>query len=207
MPHYFDPDPNAAQSPVTIHVMLSGRRVELMTDSSVFARGRLDIGTGTLLSRVPPPPDGGHLLDLGCGYGPIAIAMAIAAANATVWAVDVNSRARELCRVNALAAGLSNVNVISPEALPVEIQLSCIWSNPPIRIGKTALHSMLRYWLSRLVPGGAAYLVVQRHLGADSLMQWLGSQQWEVTRIASRKGFRVMRVDALPWPESAIGAD
>jgi 16S rRNA (guanine1207-N2)-methyltransferase len=194
VPHYFDGEPGGPRAPVTIKVTLSGRPVELATESGVFSRGRLDAGTGVLLGVIPPPPDGAELLDLGCGYGPIAIAMAIAAPGARVWAVDTNARARELCELNARAAGLSNITVAAPDGVPGDVRFAALWSNPPIRIGKEALHAMLRRWLARLVPDGAAYLVVQRHLGADSLAQWLGAQGWEVTRAASRKGFRVLRV-------------
>jgi 16S rRNA (guanine1207-N2)-methyltransferase len=99
-----------------------------------------------------------------------------------------------LCELNARAAGLSNITVAAPDGVPGDVRFAALWSNPPIRIGKEALHAMLRRWLARLVPDGAAYLVVQRHLGADSLAQWLGVQGWEVTRAASRKGYRVLRV-------------
>jgi 16S rRNA (guanine1207-N2)-methyltransferase len=194
VPHYFDSEPGGPRAPAAIKVTLSGRPVELTTEKGVFSRGRLDTGTGVLLGAAPPPPDGAELLDLGCGYGPIAIAMAIAAPGARVWAVDTNARARELCERNARAAGLGNISVAAPDEVPGDVRFAGIWSNPPVRIGKDALHALLRRWLARLVPGGAAYLVVQRHLGADSLAQWLGAQGWEVTRAASRKGFRVLRV-------------
>jgi 16S rRNA G1207 methylase RsmC len=194
VPHYFDREPQGPRDPATIKVTFSGRPAELRTESGVFSRGRLDAGTGVLLGTVPPPPDDGDLLDLGCGYGPIAIAMAIAAPAARVWAVDTNARARELCQLNAGEAGLTNVTVAAPEEVPGNVRFAALWSNPPIRIGKDALHAVLRRWLPQLAPDGTAYLVVQRHLGADSLAGWLAAEGWEVTRAASRKGFRVLRV-------------
>jgi len=81
---------------------------------------------------------------------------------------------------------------VAPEAV-----FDTIWSNPPIRVGKAALHDLLGAWLPRLAPAGEAWLVVQRHLGADSLAVWLADQGWgEVEKVASAKGFRVLRVTA-----------
>jgi 16S rRNA (guanine1207-N2)-methyltransferase len=146
-----------------------------------------------LLATAPPPPLEGNLLDLGCGYGPIALTMASRAPTATVWAVDVNERALSLCRQNADEAGLANVHVTRPDDVPPDIRFRVIWSNPPIRIGKSALHELLVHSLSRLEDGGEAYLVVQRNLGSDSLQQWLTEQGWPTERVVSRRGFRVLR--------------
>ena len=83
------------------------------------------------------------LMDLGCGYGPIACTLATRNPEATVWAIDVNERARDLCRTNALAAGLDGVRVTTPDEVPDGLSLAGLWSNPPIRIGKKALHDLL----------------------------------------------------------------
>lgn len=136
------------------------------------------------------------MLDLGCGYGAITCAIALWSPAATVWAVDVNERALELCRGNAQSAGLENVQVALPEAVPDHIRFDRIYSNPPIRIGKPALHSLLGTWLDRLTPEGLAFLVVQKHLGSDSLIAWLNTQGWPATRLSSRKSYRIIRVEA-----------
>ena len=192
--HYFTPSPAAAHRPGRVHVVLGDLDFECATDAGVFSAGRLDPGTRVLLGTVPPPPGHGDLLDLGTGYGPVALAMAARAPGATVWAVDVNQRALELCAGNAQAAGLPNVRCVAPDAPGLPAQFAAIWSNPPIRIGKPALHGLLASWLGRLAPGGAAYLVVQRNLGADSLHRWLADQGWTVRRLASRAGYRVLAV-------------
>jgi 16S rRNA (guanine1207-N2)-methyltransferase len=148
---------------------------------------------------LPDPPPGdpqGDLLDLGCGYGPIALTLAVRASDTRVWAVDVNARALGLTRANAAAAGLPNVVVAHPSEVPDSVQFAAIWSNPPVRVGKTALHALLGDWLGRLGPGGYARLVVHKHLGADSLQRWLGEQEWAVERIRSRLGYRVLEVRA-----------
>lgn len=194
--HYFTEDPAAAHRPGTVKVVLGDRHFECATDAGVFSASRLDPGTRVLLDTVPPPPPAGQLLDLGTGYGPIALAMAARAPGATVWAVDVNTRALELCAGNAARAGLGNVRCVPPGDPALPAGFAGIWSNPPIRIGKQALHGLLASWLGRLDPGGRAYLVVQRNLGADSLHRWLGEQGWPTARIASRAGYRVLEVTA-----------
>ncbi|HEY2075713.1 MAG TPA: methyltransferase [Streptosporangiaceae bacterium] len=196
---YFAEQPAAAHRPGTVHLVLPDMHLALATDAGVFSPGRLDPGTRLLLDAAPPPPPDGDFLDLGTGYGPLALALAKRSPGARIWAVDVNKRALELCAGNAATAGLANVRCVpAPGAgqysrsLPASFQL--IWSNPPIRIGKQALHSMLTAWLGRLAPRAAAYLVVQRNLGSDSLQRWLGDTGFDASRYAARAGYRVLEV-------------
>jgi 16S rRNA (guanine1207-N2)-methyltransferase len=193
--HYFSPQPSAPHRPGQVRVILPDLYLELATDAGVFSPGRLDPGTRLLLEESPAPPASGDLLDLGCGYGPIACVLAARSPGATVWAVDVNERALELCARNARAAGLQNVRCVTPDDASVPARFAAIWSNPPVRIGKDALHALLGQWLARLGPGGDAYLVVGRNLGADSLHRWLAGQGWPVTRLAARSGYRLLQVD------------
>jgi 16S rRNA (guanine1207-N2)-methyltransferase len=194
--HYFDPHPDAASRRRTVTLTLPDLTVDLVTDRGVFAGDHVDQGTKYLLLEAPAPPDGGHLLDLGCGYGPIAIALATRAPTATVWAVDVNARARELCAENAERLGLAGIRAVEPDAVTDAIELAAIYSNPPIRIGKPALHDLLITWLDRLADGAAAYLVVQKHLGSDSLARWLTDGGHPVERLGSRAGYRLLEVAA-----------
>jgi 16S rRNA (guanine1207-N2)-methyltransferase len=196
--HYFEERPQAADRPGTVDLVLPDLHLRLATDSGVFSPGRIDPGTRILLETVPPPPQEGDLLDLGCGYGPIALTMSSRAPRATVWAVDVNRRSVELCERNARSVGLDKVRSVHADDLPPGVRFRAIWSNPAIRIGKGALHAMLTIWLDRLIPGGAAYLVVQKHLGSDSLQRWLADQGWPTTREAARSSYRVLRVAARP---------
>jgi 16S rRNA (guanine1207-N2)-methyltransferase len=190
---YFAEQPTAAHRPATVRVVLPDTHLVLATDSGVFSPGRLDPGTRFLLETAPTPPAEGDLLDLGTGYGPLALVMASRAPAARVWAVDVNQRALQLCERNAAKARLTNVFCRLADAdLPDTYQV--MWSNPPIRIGKAALHQLLATWLGRLAPGAAAYLVVQRNLGSDSLQRWLAEAGWQEDRIGARAGYRVLEV-------------
>jgi len=191
---YFDDRPVVASEPVLVDVTLPDTAFVMETDRGVFSRGHLDTATSMLLRSDPPIASSGDLLDLGCGAGPIALTMARRSPGATVWAVDVNARARELCARNAARNDLGNIRVAAPSDVPADIRFGTVWSNPPIRIGKEALHTLLDTWLDRLVPGGTASLVVQKHLGADSLQRWLVTRGFACERVGSKAGFRLLVV-------------
>lgn len=196
--HYFDDDPSVASEPVVIDVMLPDTAFVLETDRGVFSRGHVDTGTNLLLRAALPLASTGHLLDLGAGAGPIALAMARRSPQATVWAVDVNSRARDLCSRNAERNGIANLRAARPDDVPPEIRFASIWSNPPVRIGKPAMRALLLEWLARLDDRGSAALVVQKHLGADSLQRWLQLEGHPTNRVASKAGFRLLSVRPRP---------
>jgi 16S rRNA G1207 methylase RsmC len=194
--HYFTAEPTAPGRPSTVEFSAFGREFSLVASGGVFSAQRLDPGTAVLLRKAPRPGTrGGVYLDLGCGYGPIAVALAGTSARASVYAVDVNTRALALVRDNAARAGLADrVHPCTPEEVPADVVFDEIWSNPPIRIGKPELHALLTRWLPRLAPEGVAWLVVAQHLGSDSLQSWLIGQGWQARRHASQKGYRVFAV-------------
>ncbi len=192
--HYFDPEPAVESKPRALHLRAGDLELELQADRGVFGSRAIDLGTLTLLKEAPLPPGEGNLLDLGAGYGPIAIALARRSPAAKVWAVDVNQRAIELTRANAETAKTPNVVACLPEEVPGDVRVAAIYSNPPVRVGKGPLHELLERWLPRLAPGASAYLVVQRNLGADSLAKWLAAQGWRVKRVKSKKGYRILEV-------------
>ncbi len=204
--HYFSADPSVPFQRATVEAEVWGHGLVLTSGSGVFAQGRVDIGTSVLF-RETEPPSGGRILDLGCGYGVIGLAICVAwsrdsrfatsSTSGTVTAVDVNRRAVLLANENAASLGVSERFVaVTPEEVPVGQTFDEIWSNPPIRIGKAALHELLLTWLPRLAPGGRAVMVVGKNLGADSLQRWLGEQGFPTVRLASAKGFRVLETRA-----------
>ncbi|MCM3522735.1 MULTISPECIES: class I SAM-dependent methyltransferase [unclassified Curtobacterium] len=195
--HYFSANPSSEARERQVHVTLAGRSLTLSTAAGVFSPDGVDRGTRVLLGSVPPPAPEGDLLDIGCGWGPIAITMALESPDAQVWGVDVNERVLGLAQRNAVAAGVSNVTVGLPDELPADLRFRTIWSNPPIRVGKDELHAILLTWLPRLEVGGDAWLVVSKDLGGDSLQRWLGDalgDGFAVSRATTDKGFRVIRV-------------
>lgn len=194
--HYFDTDPASASAPRTLSLALPDRTVALQTDRGVFSASRIDPGTQLLLMEAPPPPSTGDVLDLGCGYGPIAVVQALRSPAAHVWAVDVNSRARTLTARNARLAGAANVSVAAPDAVDPALRFAAVYSNPPVRVGKDRLHALLAEWVPR---GDVTWLVVSKHLGADSLATWMADEQgWQVLRLVSRVSYRVLQVRPVP---------
>jgi 16S rRNA (guanine1207-N2)-methyltransferase len=192
--HYFDDDPTISSEPLIVDVTLTDIAFTMETDRGVFSHGHVDTATSMLIRASLPLATTGDLLDLGCGAGPIALTMARRSPAARIWAVDVNRRARELCTRNALRNGLSNLTAVHPDEVPGDISFATIWSNPPIRIGKGPLHELLSTWLGRLDTDGTAALVVQKHLGADSLARWILEQGYACDRIASKAGFRLLEI-------------
>lgn len=199
--HYFSERPADEMRSRTIEVSLGGALREVATASGVFSPDQLDRGTAILLRALaddPPQAPAGPLLDIGCGWGPIALDAALREPDREVWAIDVNERSRALTTENARALGLGNLRVSAPEDVPADLTFTQIRSNPPIRVGKAALHDILGTWLPRLAPGGIASLVVAKHLGADSLQRWIAAEfpDLAVARTTRDKGFHVIAVRA-----------
>jgi len=193
MSHYFSAEPGTPGHRQTISATIWGREMRFVAAGGVFSADRLDVGTSVLLRSSPPQTGSARLCDLGCGWGPIAVALAVHAPDTRVDAVDVNDRALELCRENAAAHQVSDrVRTLRPEQADPDLLYDEIWSNPPIRIGKPALHELLLGWLPRLAADGAARLVVGKNLGADSLQRWLLDAGFGCERVASARGFRVL---------------
>ena len=195
--HYFSETPEGELIPREISVTLGGNKVTVITAGGVFSPEHIDQGTQVLLTHIASAKPSGIFLDIGCGWGPIALALATQSPKATVYAVDVNDRCLELTRLNAKRLGLENIIVCKPEEVPADVLFDEIWSNPPIRVGKEALHEILTHWLNRLNKSSVARLVVQKNLGSDSLQKWLAAElpsDFETTRADSAKSFRVLKV-------------
>ena len=195
--HYFSETPGSDYKPKEISVVINGREVLVTTAGGVFSPDHIDQGTNVLLTHLDEAPAGGNILDIGCGWGPIALSLASASPKSTIWAVDVNQRSLELTAANAKRLGLSNIKCVTPEEVPADLEFSGIWSNPPIRVGKDVLHEILLTWLPRLQEHAEAYLVVQKNLGADSLHRWLEAElpeNFSTVRFDTAKSFRVLRV-------------
>ena len=219
--HYFSETPSGDYRPREIEVELAGAPRKLVTAGGVFSPEHLDRGTQILLAHLGAEaarganldPDQtaapGAILDIGCGWGPIALAAALQNPERTVWAIDVNERSRELTAANASRLSLHNVHVGAPEDVPADVTFSEIHSNPPIRVGKEVLHGILRQWLPRLSPGGVASLVVAKHLGANSLQRWIAEEFTGLTvTLATRsKGFHVLRAEASAQDAQAVATD
>ena len=195
--HYFSQEPTSKFEPKQIEIQLGGQSLTVDTASGTFSPGRLDSGTEILINHVELAPKEGAILDLGCGWGPITLALALNSPRATIFGVDINPRSLALTKLNSESLALTNVQTATPEQIHETLEFSGIWSNPPIRIGKKELHDLLLKWLPRLTIGGEAYLVVQKNLGSDSLQRWLTAtlpNNFEVSRLTSERTYRIIKV-------------
>lgn len=194
---YFSAVPTSKDVRRHLLVSLRGHEVDVEVSNGVFASHRVDLGTSVLFRQAPQTPENGTFLDIGCGWGPITLAMALESPEAEVWALDVNERALDLTATNARNLGLDHVHTGIAAEIPADLTFDLIWSNPPIRVGKEELHILLMSWLPRLKVGGHAYLVVQKNLGGDSLIKWLNAElgeEFTVGKYASSKGYRIIEV-------------
>ncbi len=194
--HYFSADPSSEGVKREITFEAAGHEFKVNTLSGTFSTSGLDKGTKILLDQFQEFPKDGDVLDLGSGWGPISLTIAKSQPATTVWALDVNPRSLEMVSENARRYGLGNIKPVIAEQIPADVRFSAIWSNPPIRVGKAVLHQLLKTWLPRLLPGGVAMLVVQKQLGADSLLTWIQQEFPELSarRYSTDKGFRVLEV-------------
>lgn len=195
--HYFSETPGSDYKLKEIQVVIDGASVTVQTAGGIFSPDHIDQGTAVLLNHLDEAPPGGNVLDIGCGWGPIALSLAKRSPKALIWAVDVNERSLALTRANAQRLGIENIRVCKPEEVPTDLTFDGIWSNPPIRVGKDVLHGLMLHWLPRLNLDADAYLVIQKNLGADSLHRWLEAElpsNFSTIRVDSAKSFRVLRV-------------
>ena len=194
--HYFSEQPQTDAKTHSVEFELEGTVFNLTAASGTFSSTRLDSGTRVLLKESALFPDSGTVLDIGCGWGPISLAVATLRPETEVFGLDVNSRSLELAQANAAALKLKNFKAVRAEQIPNELLFDGIWSNPPIRVGKAVLHQLMQTWIPRLKPGASAMLVVQKQLGAESFQKWLSETftEFDVAKQSIDKGYRVIRV-------------
>ncbi len=201
--HYFSEQPQADAKTHPVEFELEGTTFRLTAASGTFSSTRLDPGTKVLLNESAFFPESGIVLDIGCGWGPISLAIATLRPNTSVLGLDVNARSLELAQSNAESLQLNNFKAVRADDIPKDLMLDGIWSNPPIRVGKSVLHGLMETWLPRLRPGASAMLVVQKQLGAESFQKWLSERfpDFVVVRHSIDKGYRVIRVTNAAKPQ------
>jgi 16S rRNA G1207 methylase RsmC len=201
--HYFSEQPQTDAKTHSVEFELEGTVFNLTAASGTFSSTRLDSGTRVLLKESALFPDSGTVLDIGCGWGPISLAVATLRPETEVFGLDVNSRSLELAQANAAALKLKNFKAVRAEQIPNELLFDGIWSNPPIRVGKAVLHQLMQTWIPRLKPGASAMLVVQKQLGAESFQKWLAESftEFDVAKQSIDKGYRVIRVTNSAKPQ------
>lgn len=192
--HYFEAEPRSASRRRVVEETVRGVTMRLATDNGVFSKNGLDPGSRLMIESAEIRP-GARVLDLGCGYGPVGIAIALIAPSALVWMVDINERAIALARANIEANQLSERchawRSDGVAALPEELAFQAVLLNPPIRAGKSTVQRLFRDASRRLTGDGRLYTVVRKQQGADSVFRYLIDLYGNATVVAKAKGYRV----------------
>ena len=193
MAHYFDLDPSLASKERLIEYFIDGRTITLVSDNGVFSKDKIDEGTFAFLKVLVPLRLSGKILDLGCGYGPIGLTIALTSPEARVDLADINTRALALCEKNAQLLGLSQrVTVLQSDIYEnIEDTYNSIVVNPPIRAGKHVTYKMYEGAYTHLIDGGSLFIVIRKNQGAPSASKFIENLFGNITLIKREKGYYV----------------
>lgn len=151
----------ALKQDLQINANLLGNPLVFKTTWGIFSPREIDSGTDLLLKYLQIQPDE-IALDIGCGYGPIGLAIAAIAKNGEVHMVDKDFVAVDYANKNAALNKLPNAKAYLSNGLssvPKEIEFSTVVSNIPAKVGKEMLSIMLHDIKQQLKPGGQLVVV------------------------------------------------
>ena len=189
--HYYTASPSSAHDERRVTLKALGNELTFITDAGVFSRDGLDRGTEVLLDALPPLA--GRMLDLGCGWGPVGVALGKKYPGLEIVMTDINTRAADLARRNLAQNGVRATVLQGDGFDPVEGLFDAIVTNPPIRAGKAVIYGLFDRARSFLKPGGALYLVIRKQQGAPSALKFLKERYREAEVIDRGSGFHVIR--------------
>ena len=189
--HYYTETPNSEHDERRVTLVALGNELTFTTDAGVFSRDGLDRGTEVLLDALPPLA--GRVLDLGCGWGPVGVALGKKYPGLEIVMTDINTRAADLARRNLAQNGVRATVLQGDGFDPVEGLFDAIITNPPIRAGKAVIYGLFDQARSFLKPGGALYLVIRKQQGAPSALKFLKERYREAEVIDRGSGFHVIR--------------
>lgn len=189
---YYTADPTSESNPTPCAFPYRGYGLNFMTDAGVFSKGELDVGSRLLLDALPTLS--GDVLDIGCGWGAIGVAIAKANKQSRVTMVDVNRRALRLCQENCTRNGVT-AEVLESDGMTEVLgrKFDAIVTNPPIRAGKQVIYKMFADAAVSLKKGGALYLVIRKQQGAESCVKYLKTLFNEVEKLDKSGGFWVLK--------------
>jgi 16S rRNA (guanine1207-N2)-methyltransferase len=192
--HYFTNQPNSKSDKKVFSFALRGNTLKFQSDAGVFSRNEVDFGSRVLIETFTFPGIEGTILDVGCGYGPIGLSIAKDDQNRLVEMVDVNLRAIELAKENAKANNIENVKIYESSIYEnVTGEYAAILTNPPIRAGKTVVHTILKEAHEKLLNGGELWVVIQKKQGAPSALELLKELFDEVEVVKKEKGYYIIK--------------
>ena len=189
--HYYTESPASAHDERVVRLTALGNELTFTTDAGVFSRDGLDRGTEALLEALPALS--GRVLDLGCGWGAVGVALGKRQPALEIVMTDINRRAVELARRNLDANGVRAEVVQGDGFENVTGAFDAILTNPPIRAGKAVIYGLFADARAFLKPGGALYVVIRKQQGAPSALKYLKEIYAEAETIDRSGGFHVLR--------------
>lgn len=189
--HYYTENPNSAHDERRIALQALGNDLTFVTDAGVFSRDGLDRGTEVLLEALPPLE--GRVLDLGCGWGAVGVALGKRYPALDIVMTDINSRAVELARRNLAENGVTAAVLQGDGFDAVEGRFDAIVTNPPIRAGKAVIYGLFARAREYLEPDGALYVVIRKQQGAPSALKYLKEIYSRAETVDRASGFHVLR--------------
>lgn len=193
--HYFSNKPSIESKPFSFTFESKGNVFNFTSDNGVFSKKEVDFGSRLLIDSFSAPEVDGKILDIGCGYGPIGLTLGKAYPDRQIVMTDVNERALELAKLNAVNNDVQNVDIYKSYLFDdiKERYFAAILSNPPIRAGKQVVHQIFEDAYHFLNNSGELWVVIQKKQGAPSAIEKLESMFSEVIVVEKKKGYFIIK--------------
>lgn len=193
--YYYSQNPTTEHEEHNFDFELLGHNFKFTTDNGVFSKRTVDYGSRVLIQATTKTEFiKGNLLDVGCGYGPIGLALAKYFPNRQITMTDVNERSLGLAQKNAVQNQIQNTTVFASDGFAqIEGQFAAIYTNPPIRAGKEVVSKILTDAKAHLEIGGQILAVLQKKQGAPSAKKLMTAIYGNCQILSKDKGYYILQ--------------